>query len=170
MRQQALPAARPSSRTHASRGASLVSGMVGDGRGARGGRRAVAPLLSSPLPPPPASCAAPPALHLLFPLPLPHRAQRVEEMELSMGTLEGAMENISSASDSVNSSLSDRRSQLEGLNGVKSNLTKLRLLMDLPARLQARTTHRAPPPPFHTPRSLRHCSLLTTAHRSPLMA
>ena len=62
------------------------------------------------------------------------------------------------ASDSVNSSLSDRRGQLEGLNGVKKNLTKLQFLMDLPARLQApasahprlrrttRTTHAAHPP------------------------
>lgn len=63
--------------------------------------------------------------------------QRVEEMEVSMGQLEGTMESISGASDSVNSSLSERRSQLEGLNGVKSNLAKLQLLMDLPSRLQA---------------------------------
>ena len=63
--------------------------------------------------------------------------QRVEEMEVSMGQLEGTMESISGASDSVNSSLSERRSQLEGLNGVKSNLAKLQLLMDLPPRLQA---------------------------------
>ena len=33
--------------------------------------------------------------------------------------------------------LEERRSQLEGLNGVKSNLAKLQLLMDLPPRLQA---------------------------------
>ena len=95
--------------------------------------------------------------------------QRVEEMEVSMGQLEGTMESISGASDSVNSSLShpnpdpdpnpnpdpnpspnpnptpnqvnsslsERRSQLEGLNGVKSNLAKLQLLMELPTRLQA---------------------------------
>ena len=31
----------------------------------------------------------------------------------------------------------DERAQLEGLNGVKSNLAKLQLLMDLPPRLQA---------------------------------
>ena len=37
----------------------------------------------------------------------------------------------------MNSSLSERRAQLEGLNGVKSNLAKLQLLMDLPPRLQA---------------------------------
>eukprot|EP00908_Phaeocystis_cordata_P021444 Transcript_3797.p1 GENE.Transcript_3797~~Transcript_3797.p1 ORF type:complete len:780 (-),score=452.24 Transcript_3797:188-2527(-) len=61
---------------------------------------------------------------------------RVEEMETQMGQLEGTMETISSASDSVNSSLSERRSQLEGLNGVKRNLAKLQFLMDLPARLQ----------------------------------
>ena len=53
-----------------------------------------------------------------------------------MGQLEANMGTISAASDSVNSSLSDRRSQLEGLNGVKKNLTKLQFLMDLPARLQ----------------------------------
>ena len=53
----------------------------------------------------------------------------MEQLEANMGT-------ISAASDSVNSSLSDRRSQLEGLNGVKKNLTKLQFLMDLPARLQ----------------------------------
>ena len=49
-----------------------------------------------------------------------------------MGQLESTMETISGASDSVNSSLSERRAQLEGLNGVKSNLAKLQLLMDLP--------------------------------------
>jgi len=54
-----------------------------------------------------------------------------------MGQLESTMETISGASDSVNSSLSERRAQLEGLNGVKSNLAKLQLLMDLPPRLQA---------------------------------
>ena len=52
-----------------------------------------------------------------------------------MGQLESTMETISGASDSVNSSLSERRAQLEGLNGVKSNLAKLQLLMDLPPRL-----------------------------------
>ena len=62
---------------------------------------------------------------------------RVEEMETQMGQLETNMGTISAASDSVNSSLSDRRSQLEGLNNVKRNLTKLQFLMDLPAQLQA---------------------------------
>ena len=46
-----------------------------------------------------------------------------------MGQLESTMETISGASDSVNSSLSERRAQLEGLNGVKSNLAKLQLLI-----------------------------------------
>ena len=52
------------------------------------------------------------------------------QLETNMGT-------ISTASEAVNSSLSARRSELEKLNGVKKNLTKLQFLMDLPARLQA---------------------------------
>lgn len=60
----------------------------------------------------------------------------VEEMESKMVELEDNMSTISSASESVDSSLSARRGQLEKLNGAKKNLTKLQFLMDLPARLQ----------------------------------
>ena len=62
---------------------------------------------------------------------------RVDSMESQMLQLETNMGTISTASEAVNSSLSARRSELEKLNGVKKNLTKLQFLMDLPARLQA---------------------------------
>jgi len=61
---------------------------------------------------------------------------RVEEMEFQMVELEQNMGTISTASESVDSSLSARRGQLEKLNGAKKNLTKLQFLMDLPSRLQ----------------------------------
>ena len=61
---------------------------------------------------------------------------RVEGMETQMIELEKNIGTISSASESVDSSLSARRGQLEKLNGAKKNLTKLQFLMDLPARLQ----------------------------------
>ena len=61
---------------------------------------------------------------------------RVEDMESQMVELEKNMGTISTASESVDSSLSARRGQLEKLNGAKKNLTKLQFLMDLPARLQ----------------------------------
>ena len=61
---------------------------------------------------------------------------RVEEMESQMVELETSMGTISSASESLDSSLSARRGQLEKLNGAKKNLTKLQFLTDLPSRLQ----------------------------------
>ena len=57
-------------------------------------------------------------------------------MESQMVELERNMGSISTASESVDSSLSARRGQLEKLNGAKKNLTKLQFLTDLPARLQ----------------------------------
>lgn len=53
-----------------------------------------------------------------------------------MSQLENNFSVISGACESVNNSFSARRSQLEKLNGVKKNLTKLQFLMDLPGRLQ----------------------------------
>ena len=61
---------------------------------------------------------------------------RVEEMESQMVELEKSMGTISAASDSVDSSLSARRGQLEKLNGAKKNLNKLQFLTELPSRLQ----------------------------------
>ena len=60
----------------------------------------------------------------------------VEEMESQMVQLEKNMATISTASETVDSSLSARRGQLEKLNGAKRNLTKLQFLTELPARLQ----------------------------------
>jgi hypothetical protein len=57
-------------------------------------------------------------------------------MESQMVELEKNMGTISAASESVDSSLSARRGQLEKLNGAKKNLTKLQFLTDLPSRLQ----------------------------------
>ena len=59
-----------------------------------------------------------------------------QDMETQMVALERNMSTISSASESVDSSLSARRGQLEKLNGAKKNLTKLQFIMDLPSRLQ----------------------------------
>ena len=51
------------------------------------------------------------------------------QLETNMGT-------IATKSETVNSSLSARRGQLEKLNGAKKNLTKLQFIMDLPALLE----------------------------------
>eukprot|EP00966_Prymnesium_polylepis_P168268 3890639-Prymnesium_polylepis.1 len=61
---------------------------------------------------------------------------RVEEMEAQMVQLETNMGTIAVKSDSVNSSLSARRGQLEKLNGAKKNLTKLQFITELPALLE----------------------------------
>lgn len=61
---------------------------------------------------------------------------RVEDMESQMMELEKNMSTISTASESVNSSLSTRRGELEKLNCDKKNLAKLQFVMDLPSRLQ----------------------------------
>jgi len=61
---------------------------------------------------------------------------RVEDMEGQMCQLEDNFGQICAVSDGINSSFSARRSQLEKLNGVKKNLTKLQFLMRLPHRLQ----------------------------------
>ena len=53
--------------------------------------------------------------------------QRVEDMESQMVELESSMGQISTASESVDSSLSARRGQLEKLNGAKKNLSKLQV-------------------------------------------
>ena len=61
---------------------------------------------------------------------------RVEGMETQMVELEQSMNKIASASETVDASLSQRRGQLEKLNGAKKNLTKLQFLTELPTRLQ----------------------------------
>ena len=53
-----------------------------------------------------------------------------------MSQLESNFSSISGACETLNNSFTTRRSQLEKLNGVKKNLTKLQFLMDLPRRLQ----------------------------------
>ena len=58
--------------------------------------------------------------------------QRVEGMEGQMAQLETNFSKIATVSESVSTSFSERRTELEKLNGVKKNLTKLQFLMELP--------------------------------------
>lgn len=62
--------------------------------------------------------------------------ERVDGMAGSMRALEDNFTYVSRASDNVSTSFSARRGELERLNAVKRNLTKLQFLLDLPARLQ----------------------------------
>jgi hypothetical protein len=62
--------------------------------------------------------------------------ERVDGMAGSMRALEDNFTYVSRASDNVSASFSARRGELERLNAVKRNLTKLQFLLDLPVRLQ----------------------------------
>lgn len=63
---------------------------------------------------------------------------RVDGMEGSMQALEDNFAYISRASDSVSSSFSARRAELERLNAVKRNLTKLQVRAHENSTLAAR--------------------------------